>query len=142
MDCWFSPGEIRYTREQVLFILENTEILKEGLWPPEPKETGYTDEGKHPVACHAPYEVACMIIGEVEARLKSCGEAGEALADEAKYIELIDCLSRPARRALNYVSGFRRRRQSYSRWCWEQERKTDKKSVVINIPSKPCERHA
>ena len=123
MDYWYSPVSIRYTREQVLFILENKEILKEGLWPPEPRETGYTDEGNHPVSCHAPFETACMIIAEVEARLKSCGDAGEALEDEALCIELVDYLSRPARRALNYVSGFRRRRQTYSRWCWEQEQK-------------------
>ena len=119
MDAWFPPSEIRYTREQVLFILCHREIMGEGIWPPEPKEdSGYVDEpGSHAVSCHAPFETACMVIAEVRARLASCGDAGEALEDEALCIELVDYLSRPARRALNYVSGFKRRRQSFVDWC-------------------------
>ena len=88
-------------------------------------EAGYNDDrvdGTHNKTS-APFESLSCVIAEVEARLALCGDAGEALEDEAKYIELVDYLSRPARRALNYVSGLRRRRQTYSRWCWEQEQK-------------------
>lgn len=122
---WWAPPDIRFTREQVLFILGNRELLREGIWPRDPNnDSGYVDESQRAgVSEHAPFENPAIMIAEVEARLVSCGDAGEALQDEARYFDDWHYLSRPARRALNYCAGWRRRCETYARWCWKQEQK-------------------
>ena len=71
------------------------------------------------------------IIAEVKARIDKCGEAGEALVDEAPNVEFISQLSRPARRALNYCSGYRRRMLTYSEWKRRAEKSQNTTSPEI-----------
>lgn len=120
MKDWYSPGEIRYTRDEMIFGIIHLGLLKEGIWPPEHKETGYT--GSHGSRGHrAPFENPSGFAGEINARFKTTGEAGEALVDEIQggIIDYAD-LSRPAKRALNYISGWRRRKQTYSQFKYEK----------------------
>ena len=118
--CQCPSWPVRYfifARPQVFWLLHNGLIWPEGI-------EGFDDEPiKHKHNQSAPFESISCVIAEIEARLKLCGDAGEALVDEAPYVDLIDKLSRPARKALNYCSGWRRRRQSFAKWRYDQNRK-------------------
>lgn len=113
---WYSPGEIRFTREEIIWLIIWLPLLEEGRWPSEHKETGYT--GSYGTRGHrAPFENPSGFAGEINVRLKSTGEAGEALVDEIQdAITHFEGLSRPAQRALNYMSGWRRRKETYPQW--------------------------
>ncbi len=120
--AWYSYAEISFTREQVLnFLLPHRAELKSGLWPARPSG-GYTDGGGPGRRQHSPFEAAALIIAEVETRLAATGEAGEALLGEVEAgIADAMLLSPPARRALDYISGWKRRKISYALWKWRQE---------------------
>jgi hypothetical protein len=122
--AWHSYAEISFTREQVFgFLLPHRREMKDGRWPPRPG-AGYEEAGGSARREHAPFEAAVSVIAEVEARLEGTGEAGEALLGEVDAgIEDISLLSRPARRALDYIAGWKRRRISYSLWKWRQGHK-------------------
>ena len=69
--------------------------------------------GKH----KAYFETPCQFAAEVDSRLETTGEAGEALGDEIiGGIPDYEGLSRQAKRALNYISGWRRRKSTYGMW--------------------------
>jgi hypothetical protein len=89
--------------------------------------TGETDKVGGQQNQSAPGESIICIMAEIQVRLTACGEAGEALQDEAPEVVTIGQLSRPARRALNYCSGWKRRRQSYGDWKYQQERRCEMK---------------
>lgn len=116
MEIWFSYSDIVFSREQIfVFILPNRRMMKEGNWPPLCKEDNC--EAKHGGNQQAPFMNAVVIIGEVEARLKTTGEAGEALLGEIDAgIDYLESLSPPARRALNYISGHNRRTICFPFW--------------------------
>ena len=113
---WYSPGEIRYTRGQMLWGILHLSLLEIGDWPPDHKVTGYTgSQGSRNTKTK--FLPAALFYAEITERLKTTGEAGEALVDEVQSgITEYEGLSRPAKRALNYVSGWRRRKQTYSQW--------------------------
>jgi len=80
---------------------------------------------------HAPFESPRMFAAEIRDRLRTTREAGEALVDEVPQAlklsgiwggDSYEYLSRPARRALNYISGVKRRRQTYSQWKRDQDK--------------------
>jgi len=116
---WHSPSSIVFSREQCIFIIGYVFPLDKGCWPPEPMES----EPSHHQSFHASYEIICCVTGELWKRLETTGEAGEALIDEVQgyYRDIgklvyYEFLSGPAKRALNYISGNRRRRQTFSQW--------------------------
>jgi hypothetical protein len=113
--CLSWPAQyICFARPQVFRLLQT------GFSPEA--AAAYSDEKlNQPKSQAAPFESASCIKAEIEARLERCGEAGEALADEAPKIESLKQLSRPATRALNYCSGWRRRAMSYAKWRWQQD---------------------
>ena len=112
---FYSPGEIRYTRDQMLWGILHLSLLEVGDWPPEHKETGYVGS-RGSRNTKTKFLPAALFYAEITARLKTTGEAGEALVDEVQGGIDYEGLSRPAKRALNYISGFRRRMQTYSQW--------------------------
>jgi len=115
--AWFSYGEIRFCPYQVLFILEHSEILRDGNWPSNPDGSIYTDPNiRTGFRDEAYYCKPEEILGEVESRLKTTGSAGEALVDEVRQGLNIDQLSRPAYKALMYVKGWRRKRTNFAQW--------------------------
>jgi len=78
----------------------------------------------------APFIDAAEVYAEMTERLKTTGEAGEALIDEVRSgITQCDYLSRPAQRACNYLSRERRRRQTYPQWRATVEKR--KKSLKV-----------
>ena len=116
-DKWWSPSEIRYTPEQVTWLLGLEGIIEPGEWPPECLETGYTGGDGGKVNHHAPFEVSCCIFSELDARLSSCSTDGELLFAQVKA-QLH--LSQPARQALSYVSGYKRKRTDYKTYRWQR----------------------
>lgn len=119
-DLWFAPSDVIYSRPQMLWGIEHLSLLENGDWPPDHKETGYTGS-KGSRNTKTKFLPAASFYAEITARLKTTGEAGEALVDEVQGGIDLEGLSRPAKRALNYISGFRRRRQSYSKFCSQRK---------------------
>ena len=120
---WYSPGKIRFQREEMIWLISWIDLLSEGVWPPEGKDTGYTGYQKSQ-SHKAPFETPVLFAAEVHVRLKTTGEAGEALVDEVQGgIKNYEGLCGPAQRALNYISGYRRRKETYSQWKATQKKR-------------------
>lgn len=120
---WYYYAEIKFCVPQVIWIIFHSDTFLEGSWPPNPEVSSYIDPkiqtGFRDEAYFAKPE---EMIGEVEARLKTTGVSGEALIGEVRQGLGLDQLSRPARDALFYVRGWRRKRQSFSQWMAERNR--------------------
>ncbi len=117
MTDWWKPNEIRYTREQCIFIVVELVIGKVVTWPTNPAGTGYTDAQWSKKSKRRPgayYETACQVRAEVEVRLKRTNTDGKLLVSEIKAGE--EYLSDESKNALNYISGWRRRRMPYLSW--------------------------
>jgi len=137
MPEWYAPGDITFTPEQCIWLIEHLDMLRSGVWPANPSG-GYTDAAaRTPVRPHARFETPCQFAAEIEARLESTKEAGEALVDEVQAgITWYEYLSRPARRALNYISGWRRRSMPYAKWRankgWREKGKFTSKKAALD----------
>jgi len=155
IERWYSYVVFRFTLEQIFWALQNKISFYNGEWPPcigefitdeydkQQKEwvevikqaSTYTEApiGKRQIKCEAYFAKPATIIAEIDKRLETTREAGEALLDEINAgITDIDSLSRPARRALNYISGWRRRRQSYSEWKKQRTYRQKRDEAVIS----------
>lgn len=115
-DVWFSPSEIRYTPEQCVWLLGLEGVIEPGTWPPECRESGYTGGNGGKVNHHAPFEAASCIFAELDTRITSCSTDGELLFAQVKA-QLP--LTTPARQALSYVSGYKRKHTEYRTYCWQ-----------------------
>ncbi len=129
---WYSPGQIRYLRDDIIWMIAAVLPLEAGEWPPEPKETGYT--GGHKVSHSAPFENPAVVRSEVKERLKMTKDDGVTLVWEIQKggIEYYELLCPAAKRALNYISsGPKRRRTKEGRLItyaeWKRDRKKNKK---------------
>ncbi len=81
---YYKPSEIRYTREQIMWLLRN--VLFQDTWPSDHRtETGYTGSKHRTVGHHANFETIKMITAELSARMKLCGAAG-------LYLEYLTCM--------------------------------------------------
>ncbi len=105
--------------------------LEERKWPPEHKDTGYTGSQKSQ-NYKAPFITAIEFHAEVTYRLKTTKEAGEALVDEVQGgLTEYELLSRPAKRALNYISGWRRRGQTYAEFRADVKRRDKNHQYMV-----------
>ncbi len=116
---WWEPGEIRYCEKQVLWLIKWVRLLDK--WPPDGKETGYTGTSGKPVGYHAPFETFRCIIGELNYRLKRCGQDGKAFIGTI----LSDApLDDDDRWVLGYICGNRRKRMGFPEWrTWKKVKK-------------------
>lgn len=123
---WFSPGEITFRREHMLFLINHLPELRDGFYPPNPKETGYVDPKvmTSQMFKGAYFETPAGLAAEVDARLSKCGIDG--LMVEARYCwekseeSLAKCLGLPTptvfqriANALRFISGWERKQRSY-----------------------------
>lgn len=131
---WFTYEEIRNCPYQVIWIIENARIFLLGDWPDCPDGSRHIDSAiKGGFSNEAYFVKAVGIIAEVNKRLQTTGEAGEALVDEIKAgIVYIDDLSRPAYRALMYVKGRRRKAPSYTYSQWKKQNIYRQKRNVLS----------
>lgn len=125
-DVWYSPSDIVYSRPQMMWGILYLDMLEIGDWPSENRDTGYTgSQGSRNTKTK--FLPAALLYAEITARLKTTRDAGEALVDEIQSgVSDYEGLSRPAQRALNYISGWRRRSQSYSRWKTQRRYRVSK----------------
>jgi len=127
VDVWWSEREIVFQRQQMLWLVEHLHVIKSGDWPANPEGTSYVDPIVHVQARRkAPFETAAQIYGEVSDRLEATGEAGQVLLEEIQSgLTDVNLLSGFARSALNYMSGWPRRRMCYN--AWRRQRRYRKK---------------
>ncbi len=110
---FYSPGEIHYTHEEVLWILHNLGCLRLGDWPAE--SSGYTDNPRRTINQKAPFITAIEVSAEISARMERCGKDGlillaiecwkESEEAVAKYLGIpVWSIKKRYKRALKYVS--------------------------------------
>lgn len=124
---WWHPRDIRFTREQVEWLLSWLPSLKEGNWPARP--SGYTEApaGRKARSRHASFETPAQIAAELECRLAKC--ALDRYLVEDSYIDGIDerdlarklgldigDVGRRISSVLKYVSGWNRKTCSLKEW--------------------------
>lgn len=124
---WYSPSSIRFTKDQLLWLLPHLDNIRAGDWPPEHKETGYIGKSKSKRKPGAYFEPAVCIGAEVSVRLLACRRDGQMVI--ARYCwgkneeELAEYFNLPYDRvieginsALRYCTGWKRKRTKYSQW--------------------------
>ena len=128
-EVWFSPSQIHYLRDDVIWMIAEVLPLEAGQWTPEPVNTGYVGNQKTKTYT-APFEKPGQVRAEVEERIKMTKQDGETLVWEIQHgIDYYYGLCPAAKMALNYIcSGGKRRRVSYSKWRYDRKRKNRKKS--------------
>lgn len=117
VEDYYSPHDITFSRDQVYWLLSWLELLREGRWPPN--FTGYSQAPltQHSRNLHAPFEIPVQYASEIDSRLERTGVDGKLLLAEIQLGKTIVELQPESRRALNYCSGYRRRRMDYRTWC-------------------------
>ena len=113
---WYAPKEITFTRDQIFFLIENLSLLKDGLYPPDYLGSGYTGGDRGSINTHAPFEMPCQFAAEIDSRLDSTGLFGKLLVAEITAGLQLWQLSSESKLALNYCSGWRRRRMTFLEW--------------------------
>ena len=77
MADWYSPGEIRFQRDEMIFLIEHLDMLSKGEWPPDPdlKGSGYVDAplNKGKVKPEGHFVRPVQFAAEVKMRLKKTG---------------------------------------------------------------------
>ena len=130
---WYSPHAIesRYSKPMIKWLIPYMNLLEEGIYPRNPKDTGYTEptiKGKI-TSVKAPFQRAVDIHAELSGRIERAGFDGLMMeflyafesANELFVLEHIaQCLnlevnevSRRIRNALYFVSGADRKAGSY-----------------------------
>ena len=139
---WYSPGSIEasYSKPMIKWLTPRLSLLRVGVFPRNPKETGYTDPAlsKGPLKASANFETAVRIAAELDSRIEAAGADGMMLEflyafepdDEIFVIDHIaQCLklnrlevSQRIRNALYYISGADRKANNYDRYVRDNHR--------------------
>lgn len=102
MKDFYAPGEIWFSNQQVLWLIQNLGTLHEGYWPPE--ASSYIDipskGSKHKAYFETPIEYAA----EIQKRLEKCGLDGLIL-------EAIECWDKSVESLAAYL-----RKPEWSIW--------------------------
>ncbi len=129
METHYSPGQIKWTREQVIWILKWSELFESGKYPPDfSKETGYIGGKGKAKGFHAPFETPKLIFAELALRIARTNPDGyflsQVYSSEDQLAEMdriarafnldINEVSARVERALKYVTGWCRRWQKCS----------------------------
>jgi hypothetical protein len=130
IDVYYKPSDIHFSREQMFWLISVLPYLEEGSWPINPHETGYTEAentGRVNTSAHAPFEGPAQIYAEVTYRLALTGKDGKMLYWEIQQgkVEEYVGLCPSSKQALNFVSGWRRRKTDYRHWKYQHYIKSD-----------------
>jgi len=115
---FYSPGEILFKRDEILWILQHIELIEQGIWPPDFKTTGYTGGKRNRRFGRAYFEIPLTIGAEVKRRIEAAGEDGKLLFWQVKAgVTTFEDLESEAQCALNFMSLWDfRRRPKYGVW--------------------------
>ena len=137
---YYPVGVIRYCRVQLFFLVENLELLRDGQYPLPHVESGYTDIDpsiRVQQGSEAGFINPALIYSDVSSRLTACKADGQTLLHEIQILhaDYYGDLSPAARNAINYCSGFRKRKLKYFAWLRDQKRKNKiHKNEVFILP--------
>jgi len=137
----FAPYEIRFTQEQIIWLLGYLDFLKkENRWPP----LGGDVLVKSGIQGRAYFEIPIGIAAEIELRLKALGNPDEfIIRDRFCHDEDVWMLGKKyhlnsgeigmrINRGLAYIAGFSRKRISYEEWIkkgWHSKRRKSQKQL-------------
>ena len=125
---FYSPSEISFKREHIVWLLKHLPIIRVGSWPSDYKETGYTgSKGKSSKRGY--FETPVSIAAELDHRIESAGIDGilleffysQEIEDQlslqkhiaqAMRLELRD-IERRIETSLRYCSGYHRKSSYY-----------------------------
>ena len=125
---YWSIYEIRFTKEQIVWLIKQLPLLRMGVYLPKTTDTGYFDpqiSGKGGTP-KTPYARAVEVAAELDFRIESAGLDGlmlemlfsgdtqDMLSMMAHMGNCLDCplenIQHRIRRALSFIKGFRRKR--------------------------------
>lgn len=127
---FWSPKDVDFSRECIEWLLSNYDLLKQGVWPPEHKETGYTGDSSSRLSDRVKFQSPIEMVVEIDMRMKLltktqymvvwlCCVDGHSIDEAASRMGLHYSLVEECReKGLNKISGWRR---------WEPRRAIDKK---------------
>lgn len=113
---WFSYGDIRFCLPQMLWLIAHLKELGEGSWPMGDEGFVQTPYGAFLLRQEGYFVKAAEIAGEVSWRLSKTNTDGKLLVAEIEAGLTQVELQYESRRALAFVSGWRRRRENYETW--------------------------
>ena len=113
---WFHYGQIRFCPFQVIWIIANSEIFRDGNWPKDPDRADDNNTGSRAIKTEATFTKPILILAEVESRLRRTGLNGKLLVAQVEAGRSFNNLDRDAEDALMYAKGFKRKRMSFSHW--------------------------
>ena len=136
---YFLPEEIRFTKVQVLFLMNHLTELAAGKYPEIETEPILPDgsgiakmnpKAKRDKVPYKPNHYALRIAHELNERLKSCGQDGEIVKERfvnKKSVEEvcgefdvgIQEVFRATQKVLKFISG--KRKSDYKKWCKRRE---------------------
>lgn len=135
IEAYYKPNEIwqKWSGNQVKWLIPYLPLLRSGVYPRDPAESGYTDAsvGKRQIRAKAPFITAGEIAGELDFRLRQCKEDGLFLEmvysqpDDTFFVMQhiasalgveINTVEGNIHQALRYVCGRNRKRRSFNEW--------------------------
>lgn len=127
---WYSYGEVRWCVYQVFWILKWEEYFDIGIWP-TPEST--VEAPKRTLSKDAQYVNSMIIIGELRVRLEKTGLKGKLLREECQNREKMLYLSDPAKEALWYCAGWRRKGMSFRDWLKQRKHRQYEHQKVVKV---------
>ena len=70
---WAAPSDLYYSRDQVDFLLNHLNMLRDGEYPPEPVSSGYIGGKGKRLRPWARFTIPAEIAAEIDIRLSKCG---------------------------------------------------------------------
>ena len=123
-DIRFCPRQVFYIIENFLALERDNLIIKRYEWLPDPT-TFIPDEviyATKRVSKEAYFCKPMELVAEIQSRLNRCGRRGTLLVASIMGGLALEHLPNEAWLTLLYISGWRRKRISFSQWQYKRER--------------------
>ena len=119
MEEWFPYSKITFRGEQVLWIVEHLDDLREGRYPPNPDQA-IPARRQRQLQKEATFTKATRLAAEIDTRIDDCDEDGEIFLliykDQIDIPELakkrgltIEQVDLCCRKVLRYITGWKRK---------------------------------
>ena len=124
---WYTPGEIRFQSEHIIWLLQNLGTLERYEWPQQP-EGDWHVVNAGPESVYPRWTVPALILAELRVRLKAAGTDGVMAELHYRYqwdyreigdrmgFSRSEAMEHRISRAVRYMSGWRRRAVLYKDW--------------------------